>query len=223
RTPERAEELAARFKGRAMCMEKMHENLYRADIVISSTGARNCIVNASQVKQTLRKRRHQPMFFIDIAVPRDIDPDINRLDNVYLYDIDDLKEVVEENLAGRKQEAARAEEIVAQEVKKFSRWLKSLDLNPTIVDLLNQGEAIARRELKKSLRSLGPDVEKETQKIMEQMAISLVGKLYHEPIAFLKRKSREEDSSDRIIHMARRFFNLDNDKIPDNPHQTRKK
>ncbi|MCA1742996.1 MAG: glutamyl-tRNA reductase, partial [Desulfovibrionales bacterium] len=95
RTPARAEELAERFKGQAMCMEKMLDHLHKADIVISSTGATSTIISARQVKEVLKKRKNQPMFFIDIAVPRDLDPDINMLDNVYLYDIDDLKEVVE--------------------------------------------------------------------------------------------------------------------------------
>ncbi|MFN2342511.1 MAG: glutamyl-tRNA reductase [Desulfonatronovibrio sp.] len=223
RTPARAEELAERFKGQAMCMEKMLDHLHKADIVISSTGATSTIISARQVKEVLKKRKNQPMFFIDIAVPRDLDPDINMLDNVYLYDIDDLKEVVEENLAGRREEADKAREIVRQEVEKFSLWLKSLDLSPTIVDLLNRGEAIAQKEIKKSLRSLGPDVDEATQKAMEQLATSLVGKLYHEPIIFLKRRSREEESSDKFIDLTRRIFNLDNEQAPENAHQNRKR
>jgi glutamyl-tRNA reductase len=223
RTLERAQELASRYKGQAMCMEKMLENLHRADIVISSTGAATTIIRASQVKEVLKKRKHQPMFFIDIAVPRDIDPNVNLLDNVYLYDIDDLKEVVEENLANRREEADKAGEIIREEVKKFSDWLKSLDLSPTIVDLINRGELIARKELKKTLRGLGPEVDETSRKAMEQLALSIVGKLYHEPIVFLKRRSREEGSSQRFIDLTRRIFNLDQEHIPVNAHQSRKK
>ncbi len=223
RTPERARELARRFNGESMCMEIMLENLHRADIVISSTGAASSIISAAQVRQVLKKRKHQPMFFIDIAVPRDIDPDVNLLDNVYLYDIDDLKEVVEENLANRREEAERAAEIVSQEVDKFSDWLKSLDLSPTIVDLLNRGDTIARRELKKSLRSLGPDVDETTTRAMEQLATSLVGKLYHGPIVFLKRRAREEGTSQKFIDLARKFFNLDDEHIPPDAHQSKKR
>jgi glutamyl-tRNA reductase len=223
RTLERAQELADRYKGQAMCMEKMLENLHKADIVISSTGASTTIIRASQVKEVLKKRKHQPMFFIDIAVPRDIDPNVNQLDNVYLYDIDDLKEVVEENLANRREEADKAGEIINQEVIKFSDWLKSLDLSPTIVDLLNRGELIAKKELKKTLRSLGPEVDETSRKVMEQLVLSIVGKLYHEPIVFLKRRSREEGSSQRFIDLTRRIFNLDQEDIPDNAHQSRKK
>ena len=222
RTPERARELADRFNGQSMCMEKMLENLHKADIVISSTGSRTSIISAAQIKKVLKKRKHQPMFFIDIAVPRDIDPDANLLDNVYLYDIDDLKEVVEENLANRREEADRAREIVRQEVDKFSDWLGSLDLSPTIVDLLSRGELIARKELKKSMRSLGPEVDQATGQAMEQLAMSLVGKLYHEPIVFLKRRAREEGSSQKFIDLARRIFNLDDEQIPLDAHQSKK-
>ena len=223
RTPERARELARKFNGHAMCMEKMLENLHRADIVISSTGSRTSIISAAQIREVLKKRKHQPMFFIDIAVPRDIDPDVNSLDNVYLYDIDDLKEVVEENLANRREEAERAGEIIVKEVDKFSDWLKSLDLNPTIVDLLNKGESIARKELKKTLRSLGPGTDETTSMAMEQLAVSLVGKLYHEPIVFLKRRSKEEGSSQKFIDLARRIFNLDEEQIPQDAHHSKKR
>ncbi|WP_045215827.1 glutamyl-tRNA reductase [Desulfonatronovibrio magnus] len=223
RTPERARELADKFQGESMCMEKMLDNLHRVDIVISSTGAQSTIINASQIKNILRQRRHRPMFFIDIAVPRDIDPDVNSLDSVYLYDIDDLREVVEENLAGRREEAARAMDIVKEEADKFEQWLQSLDLSPTIVDMLNHGESIARKELKKSLRSLGPDVDEQTRAAMEQLSQSLVKKLYHAPIVFLKRRSREEGSAEKFIDLARRFFNLDDENIPPDTHQNRKR
>jgi glutamyl-tRNA reductase len=105
RTMERGRELAEQFKGRAMPFEDLYQTLLETDIVISSTGSPTAIIRAKDMKEVLRKRRHKPIFFIDIAVPRDIDPDVNALDNVYLYDIDDLNEVVEENLAGRRQEA----------------------------------------------------------------------------------------------------------------------
>ncbi len=222
RTPERARELADRFNGQSMCMEKMLDNLHKADIVISSTGSSTTIISAAQVKKILKKRKHQPMFFIDIAVPRDIDPDVNLLDNVYIYDIDDLKEVVEENLASRKEEADRAREIIKEEVIKFSDWLRSLDLSPTIVDLLSRGETMARKELRKSIRSLGPDADEATCRAMEQLAMSLVGKLYHDPIVFLKRRAREEGSSQKFIELARRIFNLDDEPMHQDTHQNRK-
>jgi glutamyl-tRNA reductase len=173
------------------------------------------------MREVLRKRKNKPMFCIDIAVPRDIDPDVNSLDNVYLYDIDDLKEVVEENLAGRREEAARAGLIVAEETDVFCRWLKSLELQPTIVDLIRKGESIARAELERSLRRIGP-LPEETRDALLTMVNSLVKKLNHEPIMFLKRRlAEEEDLGLRHIDLVRRIFNLDNETPPPHPHRGR--
>lgn len=221
RTMERGLELAQQFKGRAMPFEELHQALLETDIVISSTGSPTAIIRAKDMKEVLRKRRHKPIFFIDIAVPRDIDPDVNSLDNVYLYDIDDLKEVVEENLAGRQQEALKAKDIVDDEVNAFMLWLDSLELTPTIVALLDQGESIARRELKKSIRQLGPNPDPQTVAILERLAHSICHKIYHEPITYLKRRSQEEGSAQRFIHNARRIFNLDEDDVPRDAHQNR--
>ncbi len=222
RTYERGQELAEKFEGRAVCFEQFLDYLTQVDIVITSTGASSTVIRASQVRTTLKKRKNKPMFFIDIAVPRDVDPDANMLDNVYLYDIDDLKEVVEENLAGRREEARKAREIISGERDKFMGWLNELDLSPTIRSLLEGGEEVARREVKKTLRALGRSDE-ETTRALETMASSLVHKLYHEPIVFLKRRAQEEGSSKEFIHLARRMFNLDNEDIPDNAHKDRKK
>lgn len=221
RTMERGLELAQQFKGRAMPFEELHQALLETDIVISSTGSPTAIIRAKDMKEVLRKRRHKPIFFIDIAVPRDIDPDVNSLDNVYLYDIDDLKEVVEENLAGRQQEALKAKDIVDDEVNAFMVWLDSLELTPTIVALLDQGESIARRELKKSIRQLGPNPDPQTVAILERLAHSICHKIYHEPITYLKRRSQEEGSAQRFIHNARRIFNLDDEDVPRDAHQNR--
>jgi len=222
RTLAKGEELARQFKGRAMPFEELHQALLETDIVISSTGSPTAIIRARDMKEVLRRRRNRPIFFIDIAVPRDIDPDINVLDNVYLYDIDDLKEVVEENLAGRQQEALKAKGIVMEEVSAFMRWRDGLALQPTIVSLLDQGEGIARRELRKSIKQLGPNPDPQMVAILERLAISLCHKIYHEPISYLKRRSQEEGSAQRFIHNARRMFNLDGENVPDDAHLDRK-
>ncbi len=221
RTFARAEELASRFKGRAVAFEEFVSRLHEVDIVISSTGAPHVVIKAKDVRGVLKQRKHRPMFFIDIAVPRDIDPDVNSLDNVYLYDIDDLQEVVEENLAQRREEAARAREIIGLQVERFGEWLKALDLKPTIVDLLNAGEDIAHRELRKTLRRLGPDVSEETRRAIETLSLSISHKLLHEPIAFLKRRAREE-KGDRFIDLTRRMYNLDREGVPRDAHADRK-
>ncbi|WP_462324910.1 glutamyl-tRNA reductase [Desulfoplanes sp.] len=222
RTLCKGEELADQFDGTAVPFEGLTDHLPDADIVISSTGSQHTVIQARDIKKVLKKRRHRPMFFIDIAVPRDIDPDVNGLDNVYLYDIDDLKEVVEENLAERKEEAGKAELIVKEEVETFALWLKSLALKPTIVDLLERGETIAEREIKKTLKTLGPDVSPELNEALHVLAHSLIGKLYCEPIGYLKRRSMEEGTITKCIHDTRRMFNLDNENVPEDAHAGRK-
>ncbi|WP_243312881.1 glutamyl-tRNA reductase [Fundidesulfovibrio agrisoli] len=222
RTLSRAEELAARFKGRPLAFAELIDRLPEVDIVISSTGSPEPIIRARDIKDVLKKRKFKPMFFIDIAVPRDIDPDINSLDNVYLYDIDDLKDVVEENKAQRATEAEKARDIIRSESEKFGQWLKSLDLQPTIVDLLGQGEAIARKELRRTLKRLGPDCPQSVQDAVEKLALSLAHKLYHPPLLFLKRRSQEEDGGERFLDLARRMFDLDDEVVPPDAHMDRK-
>jgi glutamyl-tRNA reductase len=222
RTFSRAQELAQGFQGQAVDFENFFDSLQDVDIIISSTGASQTIIQAKDVGNILKIRKYKPMFFIDIAVPRDIDPDVNNLDNVYLYDIDDLKEVVEGNLAQRQQEAKKAQAIIEDEVDQFNKWLSSLELKPTIVDLLSQGEDIASRELSRTLKKLGPDVSPEVKEALETMAFSLSKKLYHEPISFLKRRAQESDSAKQYISLTRRMFNLDNENIPEDAHLNKK-
>ena len=223
RTYARARELAQRFQGQAVPFSSLFDSLSTADIVISSTGARQTIIQAKDMRQVLKTRKNRPIFFIDIAVPRDIDPDVNRLDNVYLYDIDDLKGVVEENLAQRREEAQAAEVIIEEEVLRFQEWIKSLALTPTIVDLLEHGETIARKEIQKTLKNLGPDVSPDVARAIETMGTSLSKKLYHYPITFLKRRSQEEDSCQFFVSLIRRMFDLDQDVIPEDAHAFKKK
>lgn len=222
RTLAKAEELAKQFNGTALAFENLPLALVEADIVISSTGSPTAIICASDMKEILRKRRNRSIFFIDIAVPRDIDPDVNKFDNVYVYDIDDLKEVIEENLAGRQNEATKARGIVTEEMGAFMRWRDALALQPTIVALLTQGETFARRELRKSIKQLGPDPDPQVVAIMERLAKSLCQKIYHEPISYLKRRSQEEGSAQRFIHTAQRMFNLDQEHVPSEAHLDRK-
>ena len=221
RTLSRARELAKSMNGTACPFEELADRLVDADIVISSTGAQNTVIQARDVKGVLKKRKYRPMFFIDIAVPRDIDPDVNALDNVYLYDIDDLKEVVEENIAQRRDEAVKAHALVEIEADAFGDWLKSLDLQPTIVDLMGRGEELARRELAKTLKRLG-DVDDDTRKALETLVLSVSRKVLHEPICFLKRRTREEGVAGRFIDMVRRMFNLDRDVVPEDAHSDRR-
>ena len=207
RTPARSEELAQRFQGTTLPLEDLPTRLAEADIVIASTGAPHLVVLAEDVKAALKIRRNRPMFLIDIAVPRDVDPAVNDLDNVYLYDIDDLRDVVDVNLAQRKEEAEKAMGIIEEETEGFGRWLTSLDLQPTIVELLRRGEEIGGAELSRTLKRLGPEVDQETRSALEMLVSSMVRKLYHEPVSFLKQGDDAGDAA-RQAEMVRRVFNL---------------
>lgn len=221
RTLSRAKELADTLGGEPIQIEDMPSRLHEVDIVISSTGSPVAVIKAKDVKAVLKKRKNKPMFFIDIAVPRDIDPDVNTLDNVYLYDIDDLKEVVDENMAQRQEEATKARAVVDLETATFGNWLNSLNIQPTIVDLVDKCEDVAMRELAKTIKKIGP-VDEATRSALETLALSIAHKSLHEPICFLKRRTQEEGSAERFIDLARRMFNLDDETVPADAHLDRK-
>ena len=206
RTFEKGIELAKQFNGQAIRFEEIPEVLKTADIIISSTGAPDYVIKRDQVKDTLRKRKNRPLFFIDIAVPRDIDPEINRLNNSYVYDIDDLKGVIDENIEDRRKEAIKAERIVDEAVIRFRDWYESLKVVPTIVALRNKMESIAAAELKKTLQS-GKISEQEAEAI-HKMADSLINKFLHHPTLFLKKNSMQGDKT-FYIDTVRKMFKLD--------------
>ena len=208
RTYERGVDLARQFNGEAVAFDSLFERLAEADIIITSTGAPKSIIHAKDIKEVLKRRKHRPMFFIDIAVPRDVAPDVNSLDNVYLYDIDDLKDVVEENLANRRDEAAKAHHIVNEEVGAFMRWIGQLHTQPTIVELVRRGERIIEEELSRTLRRLGP-VDDDTLDALRAMASAMARKFNHDPIHFLKNGGMEGEASPERIHLMRRMFRLD--------------
>ena len=221
RTLSRAKDLADALGGEPIQIETMPDRLHEVDIVISSTGSPTTVIKARDVKDVLKRRKNKPMFFIDIAVPRDIDPNINALDNVYLYDIDDLKEVVEDNMAQRQEEASKARAVVDLETETFGNWLNSLSLQPTIVDLVDKAEDVAVRELNKTLKKIG-GVDERTRNALETLVLSVAHKAMHEPICFLKRRTQEEGSAERFIDLARRMFNLDEETVPGDAHLDRK-
>lgn len=208
RTRERAVELAKRFRGRAAGFDELPARIAEADIIITSTGSPEPVIRARDLRAVLKTRKNRPMFFIDIAVPRDIDPDVNGLDNVYLYDIDDLREVVEENLAGRREEAAKAGAILDEEVALFSRWLESLESQPTIVELVRRGERAAEEELARTLKRLGP-LDESQRAAITAMAHAIAHKLNHDPIMFLKEDGMAREGAPARVNLVRRVFGLD--------------
>ena len=206
RTFETGVELAKQFSGQAIRFEEIPESLKTVDIIISSTGAPDYVIQRDQVKGVLRKRKNRPLFFIDIAVPRDIDPEINRLNNTYVYDIDDLKGVIDENVEDRQKEAIKGERIVDEAVIRFREWYESLDVVPTIVALRNKMESIAAAELKKTLQSRM--ISEQDATALRKMADSLINKILHDPTRFLKRNGMREDKS-FYIDTVRKLFKLD--------------
>lgn len=208
RTHERAVDLAARFHGRAAAFAELAQCIAEADIVLTSTGSTEPIIRARDLRAVLKTRKNRPMFFIDIAVPRDIDPDVNSLDNVYLYDIDDLREVVEENLASRREEAAKAEAILDEEVALFSRWLESLESQPTIVELVRRGEQAVEEELARTLKRLG-QLDDSQQAAIAAMAHAIARKLNHAPIMYLKQDGMAREGMPARVSLVRRVFALD--------------
>ncbi len=211
RTLERAVKLARRFNGRAVSLDEVVEQLEQVDIIISSTGATGTILSKKDVRPVMRERRNSPLFFIDIAVPRDLDQDINDLDNVYLYDIDDLQNVVEMNKSERDREAVKAERIVHEETLKFGSWLDNMEVTPTIVELRRQGEEICRVEIEKTLARLS-DLSPKQQRSIEKMASAIVSRMLHNPMQYLKDGNGNSKCVNRQerINTVRELFRLDN-------------
>jgi len=207
RTFERGVELAGRFKGTAVRFEEIPGSLEVVDIIISSTGSADFIVRTEHVKGVMRTRRNRPLFFIDIAVPRDIDPDINKLNNTYVYDIDDLKGVIDDNIEDRNREAIKGERIVDEAVIRFRQWYESLNVVPTIVALRKKLETISEGEIKKTLPSLNHLTENDRQSIY-RMTQSIINKILHDPTLLLKSDGRHRNKS-VYLDIARKLFKLD--------------
>jgi glutamyl-tRNA reductase len=207
RTQMRAEQLAQELGAKAIPWEAFPEHLGHTDIVVSSTSAPQPIVQAAMVQEAMRTRRGRPMFFIDIAVPRDIDTAVNTLPEVFLYDIDDLEAVVAANRRERQQEALAAEELIWREVRHFQQWLATRDIAPTIVALRQWAETVRLGELEKTLPKLGP-LDERQRRTIEAFTTALVNKLLHPPTVGLKRAASEGRMGDEV-RIIRNLFELD--------------
>src|SRR5205807_10565928 len=174
RTFERAVELAGGIHGSPILYEDFPRYLKMADLVIGCTGSPEILVDVAMVEKVLGERKQKAMFFIDIGDRRNFDPQINDLDNVYLYNIDDLKSVAEENLQGRSNEAEKAEEIVRVEAQTFVRWLDSLEQVPTITALRQRFEDIRRKELEKSLAGNSKNLSGAQRAALEDMTTAMI-------------------------------------------------
>ena len=204
RTLDRAQLLADQFGAEAIALAELPERLADADIVISSTASQLPILGKGAVERALKQRKHRPMFMVDIAVPRDIETEVDELDDVYLYTIDDLKEVIQENLGSRQEAAREAERIIDTQVVDFMRWVKSLDAVPTIRALRESADALREAELKRARRRLASG--EDPQKVIEWLARALTNKFTHAPTDALKQA--DHDGNAKLLEAARRLFDL---------------
>ena len=206
RTLSRAQELARLLSGTAVPFDELHAVMASVDIVIASTAAPEPIIRAADVQHALHARRARPLFFIDIAVPRNVEAGVNDLDNAFCYDVDDLRSVVDANVRERQREAQRAEALVAREVERFAARRQDLEVVPTIVSLRDKLESIRRAELDKALARLG-DADEETRRVMEVLSQAIVNKVLHAPMVKLRDSSRAGHGH-RWIELISELFGL---------------
>lgn len=185
RSQQRAEELASSCGGEAICYEHMYERMQDADIVMSCTAATHYVIREEMMRKVMRERQGKPVFLIDIAVPRDIEPAVGQLENVHLFDIDDLQSVVDRNLDERRKAAVQAEGIIDEEIENFTKWLNSLFVVPTIVALKEKGEVIKEKELNRIMKKLSHLSEKD-KNLIGSLASSIVNQILHDPITKIR-------------------------------------
>ncbi|MFZ2799024.1 MAG: glutamyl-tRNA reductase, partial [Syntrophorhabdus sp.] len=205
RTFHNAQKLADETTGIPRPFNDLQDLLEKVDMILSSTGSERPLISRELVSVVMKKRKQKPLFFIDIAVPRDIEPSVNNLENVYLYDIDDLKELSQQHLSDRLAESEKARSIVDEEVKKFSQWLRQLDKNPLISNIYEKVEEIRSRELKKILQK-NKNTDDETMKNMDLLTKSIVNKLVHPHVTMIK-----ENGSPAILELMKKLFRLEDD------------
>jgi glutamyl-tRNA reductase len=198
--------MAAEFNGKAVPFDSFVDHLAEVDIIMTSTGAPNFILGKRQMEEVLKRRKNRPMFLIDIAVPRDIDPKVNDISNTYLYDVDDLQGVVQANLKERQKEAGKAEAIVEQEIGQFHLWLGNLEVKPTVIALRRKLDEIRQQELDKTFGNL-KDLTGKQRKSIEAMAGAIINKILHKPTAILK-NSQNDMSGEDYVDAIRTLFDL---------------
>jgi glutamyl-tRNA reductase len=206
RTLEKAEQLAATLGGQAAPLEALRSSMAEVDVVISGTGAPGLVVRREDVEAAQAERRSRPLFLIDIAVPRDIEPEAGKVKGVFLYDLDDLRSVSEANLRERRKEAASAEAIVDQEIGAFLEWRRSLDVVPLLVELRSRADEIRRAEVDKARRRLGP-LTPEQEKALDAATSGIVNKLLHSPTVELKKMASNRHHTEHV-GLIRKLFGL---------------
>jgi glutamyl-tRNA reductase len=201
---ERAHHLAEQVNGYAISLTEMPNHLAEADIVISSTASSLPILGKGAVESALKQRKRKPIFMVDIAVPRDIEEEVGQLEDIYLYCVDDLKDIIEENLQSRRDAALQAEEIIDTQVDHFQAWLRTQDAVPVIRAIRESGEDISQQSLQKSLKQLEQGMPAE--EVMSELARTLTNRLLHEPCRQLRQSGFDEEG--KLLESARQLFNL---------------
>ena len=207
RTLERAHQLAAQYQGYGISLDEIPAHLPEADIVICATGSDATILSLNVVKQALKGRRHRPVFMVDIAVPRDIDPAVANLEDIYLYTVDDLQEVIQENLKSRQDAARQAEEIIDVQVERFMGWLRAQDAVTSIRDYRQQAEQQRDAVLNKARQMLVNN--KDPQEVLDFLANTLTNKLTHTPSVRMREAAESGDQA--LLEAALRLFHTDKD------------
>jgi glutamyl-tRNA reductase len=205
RTFQKAQQLAEEIVGLPYPFGEIPELLLKVDMVLSSTGADKPILGKDLILTVMKKRKHRPLFFIDIAVPRDVEPEVNNIENVYLYDIDDLKELSQAHLSNRLQESERAHAIVDEEVGKFGAWLKQLDFGPVITQVLEKLEKVRAREVKKATQRM-KQADEETLKQIDILSKAIVNKIAHPHIVLIKK-----NGSPMVLDVMKNLFQSEED------------
>jgi len=207
RTLEKAQEVAAQFSGVAYTFEQAQSALEQADIMISSTASKQYILTRADVESLMRKRRNKPLFMIDIAVPRDFDPSIADIDNVFLYDIDDLKDIVESNLAQRQQEAIKIEAMIKEEIEQFVSWYQTLGVVP-LIRALHSKAADVHESTMDSLTKKLPDLTDQELKVIRKLTKSMVNQMIQEPVERIKEMAGEK-RADEAMALFTQLFDLE--------------
>ena len=202
RSVDRAQKLADEFDGEAISLQHIAAHLHRSDIVISSTASPLPIIGKGTVERALKKRRHEPIFMVDLAVPRDIEPEVNDLDDIYLYSVDDLQSVINENMESRLQAAEQAREIIDTQVSHFLNWQRSLGAVDVIAQIRQHTQSLSNEVLTKAKKQLaaGQDAEQ----VLEFLANTLTNKFLHQPSTQLRQAS--QDNREHILDIAQNLF-----------------
>lgn len=218
RTKERAMELAEKFNGVAKGIDEIENELLTADILISSTGSRGYVLTKDIVEKIVKKRNGSPLFFIDIAVPRDIDPQISEMDDVYLYDIDDLQDIVTANLEERKKEAEKIEWMIEEEMAEFQQWLNTLEVVPVISALRNKAMNI-QSETMKSLERKLPHLSDREKKVIRKHMKSIINQMLRDPILTVK-ELPEEEYGEELLHFITKLFAIEEEVQDEKNHSS---